>query len=120
MKEDDIGKFMSELESFTKETVKSRPKDDLFKNLSEEEISSALDKEFNQLIKNQASNPVSKEEEKSFFDGVLKMHPSRKGSDESLISKFKKMIQQVDPEIPFYYDYKREDYSVGAILLFNK
>lgn len=111
---------MSELESFTKETVKSRPKDDLFKNLSEEEISSALDKEFNQLIKNQASNPVSKEEEKSFFDGVLKMHPSRKGSDESLISKFKKMIQQVVPEIPFYYDYKREDYSVGAKLLFNE
>ena len=85
------------------------------KKLSEEELSSLLSQKFSSIVEEESKNPISEEEEKHFFDGVLKLHPNRMQTREELAASFKDMMKQMDPDIPFYYDYQRPDYSVVMI-----
>lgn len=118
VKEEEIDQFVNRLKAFTEENMNTPPKGDFKGDLSEEELSSILSDNFNTLMKND-TEPITKEQEKSFFDGVLSLHPYRNQPRKGLISKFKKWIQQVDPKVPFYFDYQRPDYSVYNVLLFD-
>ena len=96
----------------TRENMNSPPENDMFGKMTEEELSSVLTQQFNTLMSDEENKKTTKEEEASFFDGVLKLHFFQNKSREELTTTFKNMMNQIDPEIPFFYDYQRPDYSV--------
>ena len=75
IKEEEIDCFISDIQVMTKENMNSPLEKDGFGKMTEEELSFVLTQRFNTLISDKENIKVTKEEERSFFDGVLKLHP---------------------------------------------
>ena len=84
IKEEEIDRFVSDIQAMTKENMNSPPEKDGFGKMTKEELSSVLTQRFNTLMSDKENIKVTKEEERSFFDGVLKLHPFRNTSREEL------------------------------------